>query len=55
LDKVAAQVSARVAAQVDLVECIPALPNGKYKWVVQECQGVNSTRAAALPDIAEAC
>lgn len=55
LDKLVAQVSARVAAQVDLVECIPSLPNGKYKWVVQECRSVNSTRAAALPDIAEAC
>lgn len=36
LDKLAAQVSARVFAQIELVEHLPALPNGKYKWVVQE-------------------
>lgn len=36
LDKLAAQVSARVSAQVEVVDEIPLLPNGKYKWVVQE-------------------
>jgi phenylacetate-CoA ligase len=55
LNKLAAQVSARVAAQIDLVESIPALPNGKYKWVVQECQRVKTPRAPALPVIAAAC
>ena len=55
LDKLSAQVSARVAAQIDLIEDIPSLPNGKYKWVMQECPGVNLTPPRALPDIAEAC
>jgi phenylacetate-CoA ligase len=36
LDKLAAEVSPRVAAQVELVERIPLQPNGKYKWVVRE-------------------
>jgi phenylacetate-CoA ligase len=36
LGKLAAQVSARVNAQIALVPHIPLLPNGKYKWVVQE-------------------
>jgi phenylacetate-CoA ligase len=36
LDKLAAQVSARVSAQIELVAQIPLLPTGKYKWVVQE-------------------
>ncbi len=36
LEKLAAQVSARVVAHVELVDQIPALPNGKYKWVVRE-------------------
>jgi len=29
-------VSARVVAHVELVDQIPALLNGKYKWVVRE-------------------
>jgi phenylacetate-CoA ligase len=36
LDKLAAQVSSRVTARVDVVDHIPALPSGKYKWVVRE-------------------
>jgi phenylacetate-coenzyme A ligase PaaK-like adenylate-forming protein len=36
LDKLAAEVSARVAARIELVEHIPLQPNGKYKWVVCE-------------------
>jgi phenylacetate-CoA ligase len=35
LAKLAQQVSARVNAQIELVRDIPALPSGKYKWVVQ--------------------
>jgi len=36
LDKLAAEVSSRVAAHIELVEHIPLQPNGKYKWVVRE-------------------
>ncbi|HEU4779646.1 MAG TPA: hypothetical protein VFS58_07155 [Steroidobacteraceae bacterium] len=36
LDKLAAEVSPRVAARIELVEHIPLQPNGKYKWVVRE-------------------
>jgi phenylacetate-CoA ligase len=36
LDKLAAEVSSRVVARIELVEKIPALPSGKYKWVVRE-------------------
>jgi phenylacetate-CoA ligase len=49
LDKLAAQVSARVVAQVELVERIPALPNGKYKWVVREYDRDLSPDARARP------
>lgn len=38
LDKLQAQVSARVVAGIEIVSQIPALPNGKYKWVVQQFQ-----------------
>jgi len=48
LDKLAAEVSSRVAARIELVETIPALPSGKYKWVVREfCQKPTS----GSPDI----
>jgi phenylacetate-CoA ligase len=50
LDKLSVEVSSRVAAQVELVEHIPALPNGKYKWVVQEFEPrttAGGTRSAA--------
>ena len=30
------EVSARVTARIELVDDIPSLPNGKYKWVVRE-------------------
>ncbi len=46
LDKLASHVSARVIAQVEIVDDIPVLPNGKYKWVVQE-----SCRDKAPPQI----
>jgi phenylacetate-CoA ligase len=36
LDKLTKQVSARVTAHIELVDDIPALPNGKYQWVVQD-------------------
>jgi phenylacetate-CoA ligase len=42
LEKLAAQVSARVFAQIELVPEIPLLPNGKYKWVVQEYTNAES-------------
>jgi phenylacetate-CoA ligase len=36
LDKLTAEVSARVTARIELVEHIPLQPNGKYKWVVRD-------------------
>jgi phenylacetate-CoA ligase len=36
LEKLAAEVSPRVAASIELADEIPALPSGKYKWVSQE-------------------
>ena len=50
LDKLAAEVSARVVAQIELVDQIPALPSGKYKWVTQEFRNAGST-----PELAGAC
>jgi phenylacetate-CoA ligase len=38
LDKLANEVSARVAATVEVVEDIPKMPNGKFKWVVRNYQ-----------------
>lgn len=35
LDKLATHVSPRVVADIEIVGDIPALPNGKYQWVVQ--------------------
>jgi len=35
LDKLATDVSSRVVAEIAIVDDIPALPNGKYQWVVQ--------------------
>jgi len=35
LDKLATDVSSRVFAEIVIVHDIPALPNGKYQWVVQ--------------------
>jgi phenylacetate-CoA ligase len=37
LMKLARLVSPRVAACIELRKDIPALPSGKYKWIVQEC------------------
>jgi hypothetical protein len=36
LAKLAKDVSSRVSAQIEVVRDIPALPSGKYKWVLQE-------------------
>lgn len=47
LDKLAAQVSARVTAKIELMRDIPSLPNGKYKWVVQESH--RNDGSSALP------
>ncbi|MBC8027534.1 MAG: phenylacetate--CoA ligase family protein [Steroidobacteraceae bacterium] len=35
LDKLSKEVSARVAATIEVVGDIPKMPNGKFKWVVQ--------------------
>jgi phenylacetate-CoA ligase len=48
LDKLAAQVSTRVTARIEIVRDIPALPSGKYKWVVQEFRP-DESRPAAPP------
>lgn len=37
LAKLAAEVSPRIAASIELVDDIAPLPSGKYKWVSQEC------------------
>jgi phenylacetate-CoA ligase len=54
LAKLAQQVSARVNAQIELVRDIPALPSGKYKWVVQELKrppAMPPRRALATPSL----
>jgi phenylacetate-CoA ligase len=38
LDKLAREVSARVAATIEVVADIPKMPNGKFKWVVRNYQ-----------------
>lgn len=38
LDKLSKEVSARVAATIEVVEDIPKMPNGKFKWVVRNYQ-----------------
>jgi phenylacetate-CoA ligase len=38
LDKFSKEVSARVAATILVVDDIPALPSGKFKWVVRDYQ-----------------
>jgi phenylacetate-CoA ligase len=38
LDKLSKDVSARVAATIEVVEDIPKMPNGKFKWVVRKYQ-----------------
>lgn len=45
LATLARDVSARVAARIELVENIPVLPSGKYKWVTQE----HTPGAAPMP------
>ena len=53
LAKLGKQVSSRIAARIELREDIPALPSGKYKWVVQECSRnthpPRSVQANAVP------
>jgi phenylacetate-CoA ligase len=50
LDKLTKQVSARVTAHIELVDDIPALPNGKYQWVVQDFyRGERQVPRAATP------
>jgi phenylacetate-CoA ligase len=39
LDKLARKVSTRVVSRIELVDQIPVLPNGKYKWVRQAFPG----------------
>ena len=38
LDKLAKEVSARVSAAIEVVDDIPKMPNGKFKWVVRNYQ-----------------
>jgi phenylacetate-CoA ligase len=48
LDKLAKEVSARVAATIEVVEDIPKMPNGKFKWVVRNYQpGISPPRDQA--------
>ncbi len=57
LEKLAAEVSARVTASIELVDEIAALPSGKYKWVSQEhapLQGSGVSFATAESRHAEA-
>jgi phenylacetate-CoA ligase len=52
LEKLAREVSARVAAAIEVVDDIPALPSGKYKWVVRNFQpGAPSPRGAVSSPI----
>jgi phenylacetate-CoA ligase len=54
LDALAAQVSARVHAHVELVSQLPAQANGKFKWVTQEFQRAPRSAAAPLASVAAA-
>lgn len=47
LQKLAAEVSPRVAARIELVDRIAPLPNGKFKWVSQEHE-IPIPRSSAL-------
>lgn len=38
LDKLSKEVSARVDAAIEVVDDIPKMPNGKFKWVVRDYQ-----------------
>jgi phenylacetate-CoA ligase len=49
LDKLAAEVSSRVTARIELVDHIPLQPNGKYKWVVREYGDLPSVAPAGRP------
>jgi phenylacetate-CoA ligase len=50
LDKLAAEVSSRVAARIELVDQIPLQPNGKYKWIVRDSVRNDSARPPAARD-----
>ena len=47
LDKLAKEVSARVAASIELVDDIAKMPNGKFKWVVRNYQPGSPPRGHA--------
>ena len=61
LDKLAKEVSARVAATIEVVPDIPKMPNGKFKWVVRTYQpGASPSQAPAqrrrpTPSLSVAC
>ena len=54
LEKLATHVSSRVVADIAVVEEIPALPNGKYQWVVQAADrgGIAEGFAPSLAKVA---
>jgi phenylacetate-CoA ligase len=49
LNKLARDVSPRVAARIDLASEIPSQPSGKYKWVVQEWRRALPLRPVPQP------
>jgi phenylacetate-CoA ligase len=53
LSRLAKEVSARVNARVELVSDVPALPSGKYKWVIQEWRGALPRHPASRPVAAQ--
>ena len=52
LDKLAHDVSPRVKAEIAVVDSIPVLPSGKYKWVLQDYR--RATPAGAARPVAHA-
>jgi phenylacetate-CoA ligase len=49
LEKLAAEVSPRVAASIELADEIAALPSGKYKWVSQEYTPMQGSGVSFAP------
>lgn len=49
LEKLAAEVSPRVSASIELMEDIAPLPSGKYKWVSQEYTPGKTVASASTP------
>ncbi len=55
LDKLATHVSARVVAAIEIVDELPASPNGKYQWVVQASERAKPPAVFAAPLAKVAC